>query len=74
MKHLVQFDFDASFIFTVMYDAPVDLSDEIEDAVSSYIENNEDEDYDYEDLVTDVMNSFTEITGWEEVDCKVIRV
>lgn len=71
---IVQFDFEnGDYILTVAYTAGRNMNDEIEDAVSSYIESNED-DWDYEDLVKDVMNSFEEIKAWEEIDCRRIRI
>lgn len=72
--YIIQFDFeDGDYIITVAYEASKNMNDEIEDAISSYIENIK-EDWEYEDLIQDIMDSFKEIKNWKEVDCKRIRI
>lgn len=73
---VIQFDFEDGDVITVVYNADRNMDNEIEDAVSSYLESNED-NFEYEDLVNDVMNSFDEIKDWlklEEADFRCIKI
>lgn len=75
MKHLVRFSFEGDdYNINVIYEASKDMSNEIEDAVDSYIESNILDDWEYEDLVKDVMNSFPEIKNWEEIPMHKIKI
>lgn len=64
-EHFAFFDFDEGR-YLVKYKSGKDIGDDIEDAISSYYDNGD--DVEYEDVVTDVMNSFG--VEWEFIPCR----
>lgn len=75
-KYMIQIDFDA-VVYTVEYEAPKDMGDEIEDAIASYLElETNDTEYRMEEyeVLENVMDSFDEIKTWHRIPCRVIRV
>ena len=62
MEHYAFFDFDEAR-YLVRYKSVKEIGDEIEDALSSWTNN--DDDAEYEDVVKDIMDSFN--VEWEFV-------
>jgi len=69
LEFFVLFDCDVAYRL-VWFKSVTDIRDQIEDAISSYVEAHP--EFESDDLVSEVMNSFD--VEWQYATCRVYRI